>query len=248
MPQSSSIVVSAREEEDIPYLWFIFVYSGGGGVGDGKITKKKKISLPCEHRPSAKQPVFICPLVVDGEKLAVSCWECKGIRLLDLQTEKWGPLFENWTGNLCTGDQGRIFVQSRNDDSIDEFSASGLELRGPLKTLQPDIECMAMCYIPPLINALVLSDFYSSKMVAWSVDKDDEIWEFNEEISEISESGDEKGVVRDREGLFFCSKDNVLLVADGWNKRILVVNPEDGSLTQTIDLPTMSHIACCKSV
>ena len=42
--------------------------------------------------------------------------------------------------------------------------------------------------------------------------------------------------------LLFHPEHNVLLVADGDNKRVLIVNPATGGLIQTIDLPDMGDI------
>ena len=39
---------------------------------------------------------------------------------------------------------------------------------------------LSMCYIPPPVDAVVLSDLFSSKFVALSVERDAVLWELQE--------------------------------------------------------------------
>ena len=45
-----------------------------------------------------------------------------------------------------------------------------------------------------------------------------------------------------RVGLVFHPEHNVLLVADGFRHRVLIINPGTGGLIQTIDLPQLDVI------
>ena len=87
-----------------------------------------------------------------------------------------------------------------------------------------------MCYIPHSTNALVLSDFYSSKLVAKSAEKDEIIWKFQDKKC---------GMMT---GLLFSAEHKVLLVPNGTNGRVLILNPENGHFIQAIDLPDMGRI------
>ena len=80
LPQIGDIVLSAgHKDEDFNKSWFLSVFS----LENGKLHKKKKINLSCNHN----QPVLISPLIIKGkEKLVVSCSRWDDIRLLDLQT------------------------------------------------------------------------------------------------------------------------------------------------------------------
>ena len=220
MPQSGTIDVSTPDDADDP--WYMLVFY----MVDGQL-KLKKINSICNHDASA----YISTLIIDGqEQLAISCEVCPDIKLLDFRTEKWSTAFRGQTGALCSGANNRLFAQTSGDDSIFELDCSGRVFKGPLRTMHTSMECSSMCYIPHPTNALVLSDFYSSKLVAKSAEKDEIIWEFQ----------DKKGGMMT--GLLFSAEHNVLLVPNGTNERVLIVNPQNGHLIQAIDLPDIGRI------
>ena len=223
MRQSGDVAVSGREDKGYYGSGSLFVFS----LKDGKLRDRKKISPSCGHNYVSS---YTSALIIDGrEKLVVSCYHCDDFKLLDLQTEEWSTAFTGCKPNaLCSGDSGTLFIQSREDQTILELDCTSSVFKGPIKNLHPNMLCMAMCYIPPPVNALVLSDWYSSKMVAWSVERDAAIWEFKIKLKLT--------------GLLFHPEHNVLLVADRKKKRVLIVDPEEGSLIQTIDLPDMGEI------
>ena len=171
---------------------------------------RKKISSSCGHKGAA----FLSSLIIDGrEKLVVACQRCDDLKLLDLQTGGWSTAFTGCKSRaLCSGGSGTIFVQSRGDRSILQLDATSSVFKGPVRTLHTDIYSMAMCYIPPPVNALVLSDGFSSKMFALSVERDALLWEFQH--GGVYHHSEE--VVWDRTGLLFHPEYNVLLVADGF--------------------------------
>ena len=231
MPQSGHVIVNGKEVEDAP--WYLLVFS----LKDGKLNGKK-ISSSCGH----KHAVFLSSLMIDGrEKLVVSCLKCDDLKLLDLQTGGWSTAFTGCKPcALCSGGSGKIFVQTRWDQSILQLDATSSVFKGPVRTLHTDMWCIPMCYIPPPVNALVLSDYHSSKMVALSVERDALLWEFQHQEGGVYHHKSE--VVHDRMGLFFHPEYNVLFVADGIRERVLVVDPGTGGLIQTIHLPDMGNI------
>ena len=117
--------------------------------------------------------------------------------------------------NTVFGANNRLFVQSSGDDSILELDCFGPVFEGPLRTVHTSMDCWSMCYIPHPTNALVLSDFYSSSLVAKSTRKNEIIWEFQ----------DKKGGMMT--GLLFSPEHKVLLVPNGTNGRVLIVNAEN---------------------
>ena len=231
MPKSGEVVMSGSEDEDAS--WSLFVFS----LKDEK-SSRKKINSSCGHKGLA----FTAPLIIAGrEKLVVSCWKCDDLKLLDLQTGEWSTAFKDCApANLCPGGSGTIFLQSWRDQSILQLDSTGPVFKGLLKTLHTDMWCLAMCYIPPPVNALVVSDFLSSKMVALSVESGGLMWEFQRQEGGVYYQ--QKRVVYDRSGLLFHPEHNVLFVADGIRKRVLAVDPGTGGLIQTIDLPEMGAV------
>ena len=230
MPQSGNVVMTATEKYGRRSL---FMFS----LKDGKLKETNKLCLPCPHKVAA----YISPWISDGrEQLVVSCALCFGIKLVNVQTGKWSIASWDHPYRLCSGDKGTIFVQSQGDKWIKQLDATSSEFKGPIRGLHTDIMCETMCYIPHPINALVLSDAFSSNMVALSVERDVVIWEFPGEKGGIHHYM--KGGVHDRVGLLFHPEHNVLFVADGVRRRVLVLNPNNGDLIQTINLPELGEI------
>ena len=95
---------------------------------------------------------------------------CEDIKLLDLLTCKWSTAFTGCEPRaLCSGGSGKIFAQSLRDRSILQLDSSIDVFKGPINTIHTDILSLSTCYIPPPVDALVLSDLFSSKVVALSV-------------------------------------------------------------------------------
>ena len=127
--------------------------------------------------------------------------------------------------HMCHGEPGKIYV--RSFDKVLELDASKPTFTGPTKTLHTGITmCDGMCYIPQPIRALVLSD--KRAITAISVDDNKVLWETGDMIDE--------GFCEPM-GLLYLPKHGALLVCDGWNHRVLVLDPRDGSHRQTVPMP-----------
>ena len=62
------------------------------------------------------------------------------------------------------------------------------------------------------------------------------MWEFQKEKEGVYTNPNNE-IVYNRTGLLFHPEHNLLLVADGQRKRMLIMDPGSGSLIQNIDLP-----------
>ena len=232
MPQSGHVVVSGSAEKDDPRYLFVF------SLKNGKLNRKN-ISSSCDHKYAAR----LSSLIIDErEQLVVSCEECDDLKLLDLQMGEWSTAYTGCTPRaLCSGGSGRIFVQSRRDQLILELDCTRPVFKGPIRTIHTNKWCMAMCYIPPPVDGLVLSDVHSSNMVMKSVERDEIIWKFQKQ-KEGTYFNPMNKEVYDRTGLLFHQEYNALFIADGYEKRVLIVDPGSGRLIQTIDLSQMHSI------
>ena len=224
MPLTGLIVLTGSE------TWYgpcsVFVYN----FENGTLSKTKNICLPCGER----KRTYLTSLMINGrEQLVVSCKHCVDIKLLDLQTEEWTVAFSGVAGKLHDSGNGRLFVDAGN--SILQLDYSGPAFKGPMKTVHPHIGWSNMCYIPPPVDVLVLSDEYSLKVVALSFDKNEVIWEF---------SFKNVGIMSFHPNcVLFLPENNVLLVVDsGRRKEALIVKPENGCEKQKIDLSEMGSI------
>ena len=182
--------------------------------------------------------------VTQEEKLALSCPLGDGIKLLDLQTFPKSEAFVGYrtgSSNTCPGGNGQIYLQV-DGNTIVQLNAVNSTFQGPLEgTLHTDMYCKVMYYISSPNDIIVLIDEYSSRMVAMSFVKDEIVWEFQE----LNQRGDNYMYrkSKDRTGLLFYEKYNVLLVADGINERVLIVDPQNGRLIQDLHRPNLSNIA-----
>ena len=203
-----------------------------------KAEGNEKISSSFDHC----EPAFISSHIINGqEQLIFCCTRCDDIKLVDLQKSEWRTAFSVCDpGILCSGSGDITLLQLQREWSILQLDSSHSIFKGPMKTLHYNMGCLAMCYIPPPIDALVVSDVRSSKMFALSVERDMVIWEFQHQKGGIYDHQKER--VYDRMGLLFHPEHNVLLVADGIRERVLMVDPGTGRLIQTIDLPDMGYI------
>ena len=231
MPQSGNVVMSAKEEDNHQSL---FMFS----LKDGKLKETNKLSSPCGHKAAA----YVYSLIMNGgEQLVVCCVKCSDLKMVDFEMGVWNTGFPGCKlYRLCSGDNGTVFYQSRWDGSILKLDATCSVFKSLIRTLHPDMVCEAICYIPYPVNALVLSDAFSSNMVALSVERGVIIWEFQQEKGGVYHH--KENAVYDRTGLLFHPELNVLFVADGIRQRVLAVNPSNGDLIQTIDLPELGEI------
>ena len=187
------------------------------------MTKEKSVGFPCQHNDASLLPVKINA----KEQLAIACRLCRMIRLMDLRTGDSDVALgnrEHMFEHMCLGESGKIYV--RTFDKVLELDASKPTFTGPTKTLHTGITmCDGMCYVPGPTKAIVLTDKRS--VTAISVDSNKVLWETSDNID---------GDFCQPMGLLYLPKHGVLLVCDGWNHRVLVLDPRDGSHRQTFSM------------
>ena len=100
----------------------------------------------------------------------------------------------------------------------------------PSRTLDTGLTqwCTGMCYLPAPYRAIVLSIASEGVIRAISVDRNEISWEVTGEVDELR---------CNPWGLMYSARHGGLLVCDGDNRRILVLEPSDGAHRQTLPLP-----------
>ena len=75
----------------------------------GELHHDKIMRVPCEHFPT-----MLLGLVINHyDLLAISCYHCEKIRLLNMETEHVTEACCNkWVGYMCHGEKGRLFASS----------------------------------------------------------------------------------------------------------------------------------------
>ena len=214
---SKNIVLCGRVGRN-PYAYHIYSQSYN------KLELKSTSKVACKHE------VHMLPFGSEDEFLATCEW-CKKINLVDLRKDKTTTVFSGedlWPGRLCDGARDQIFVYSLG--KVLELGVAKPKLLGPNKTIDTGLSnCLSVVYICPQ-RCVVLSDGSGGVVRAVSCDtkKNDIRWEVK---------GIVDGKMCDPQGLVYLTQQDVLLVSDGSNTRVLVLDPRDGKHRQTIDLP-----------
>ena len=180
--------------------------------------------------------MFTLPVTIQNtEYIAVSCPKCKDIRLWDIQTGEVRIAFDDpryYPRLACQGNPGKMFVVH----SVNGFPTMQLNCSQVPFTLDRVIQrgmeqITAMCFVPNE-NVIVVSNFRKGLIRAVSCDTEKIVWELKGKI---------QGVKCNPHGMVFSSRGpQALLVADGKNHRLLVVNSGDGSVRQVVPLDQVS--------
>ena len=120
-----------------------------------------------------------------------------------------------------------------------ELSILKSKFTGPSKVIKTEmVNCRGLGYIPSPNKFLILTrekflNISPGEIYAFSVEENVALWNITGEIENIE---------IDPRGVLFCPQSNSILVCDGENSRVLVLNPRDGSHLQTISLSDMGEI------
>ena len=135
---------------------------------------------------------------------------------------------------MCHGEEDAIYAEG-NVDKVVEMKindAKKLKKLGVIPTPKR-IWFWGMCYIPAPHHVIVLSG--ANEVRAISCISKKTLWRT---------SGEVKRKRMNPRGLLFLPNHNALLVADGANSRVVVLDPGTGIHRQTVDLPGMEMVCC----
>ena len=188
-------------------------------------------------RPCAHEPRDILGLMLQQELVAVACFDCSNIKLLDPLTGKASVAFQSKNSPLqmCQGEQGRLWVWQRgNPIHISELNCTTKKFtetgRRISTALGPGTQAKEsyLCYLPLPYHALANS-FSELGVASYRIDCSDSwVWRVTEaEAKKIQHCS-----------LLFSPKHQVLLVVDSDHQRLLVVHPGVGSILSSLQLPT----------
>ena len=219
--ESGIVVLWGKPSEQTPAAFHLYNTSTG-------FTKLPEVKGLCEHDRQNLLPVTMN----NKELLAVSCPYCEMIRLLDVENEDVTVAFHDsrfYPGVMSHGEGDVMYVvHGVKGFPVLELNTAQVPFTGPVRTIQSGMEeYFGLCYIPSPHRLIVLSDHHPGIIRAVSAETGEKVWEVKEEFD---------GVQCYPHGLLFSPQHQVLLVADGWNCRVLVLHPGDGSHLQTIQL------------
>ena len=218
---SGLIILWGKTSEETPGVFHLYQKTPGWK----KVGELKGL---CEHG----QFVCVTPCTVKNrEFLGVSCPWCHTIHLLDTDSQEIITAFQNpeyYPSLLCKGDGDVMYVVNYvMNNPVFELKIGQIRFTGPQKTIESGMQWIySMQYIPS--NRLLVFSSWEDKLVrAVSVETGEKVWEVKGEV-------DSK--ICCPHGMLFSQQYQVLLVADGWNCRVLVLDPRNGSHQRTLYL------------
>ena len=189
----------------------------------GKVTETP-IDYPCEH-VNDNSGMFV--VVREGrELLLVACWQCRNVKLVNLEklavesVTKLSKRFKFCVFRIWPGPDDTVFVISKDGEiwHLDSSFNSIEKFKCQLGS------CESASFLP---DALAVRHRCQIKLV--SIEKGKEL--FTKQCRQ-----------KLPKDLFFSPQSDVLVVSDQKKPRIHVLNPTDGEVDQTIEVPNAKAI------
>ena len=235
--ESELLVLWGKTSEQTSAAFHLYENSSTGFV---KIREMKGLCKK-EHEDWTK---FQALCVSSKELLAVSCWFCRTIRLLDVKSEEVTIAFHDpqyFPADIRAGEEDMAYVMhdvGSEDFLVLELNTAHVPFTGPNKTIQQsDMETglaasFHMCFIPSPHQLLAMTG--RDMIRAVSVETGRKVWQVNEKVD---------GRICVTRGMIFSSENQVLLVADCYSRRVLILHPRDGAHLQTISVDKLGYIS-----
>ena len=218
--------------------WSVYMYLKNL-VGTVDVTQ---MDTPCQH-----DTPFYCynpvTLVQNGkELLTVFCIQCKDIRLVDIEKKQITHVYQlppDSPSNVYPGPNGGLFVTFRRGNiqqldssfrTINTFNVGQWSRIGTSNYRGVNYNCLPtslLCYLPAPHNTLVVNKVTNLRAI--SVQDARQVWSQKYEMFWPK-------------CLLFCPQQDVLLVSDDLEPQVRVLNPSDGSILQTIEIPNIRRI------
>ena len=221
LPGMNCVVLYGKKVKNEGCRFYLFK------IGSNKFNGVTNFKSMCNH----DDYMMLTPLEISGhEHLAAICWTCNQIALYSLATKEGSVALKD--GNIprvmCAGADNKLYVHTERNDQVLELDCSKPKFFGLIKKFYT--KCTCMCYLPFPYNLLAVGDCMSRFIKAFSLDTNQVVWALDQKID---------GERPDPWGLLYSERHDALLVADGINKKVLVLDPRNGAHVQTISLPAL---------
>ena len=204
----------------------------------------KEIEHPCEHGWGV---YLLCVQVAGREYLALSCDECKDIKLMVIPKRKKGILRQFGSGSsiqyevitafsgemvssMCHGEENRLFVKLFSDAVLELDTSTTTFTKVRTINTGPGF---SLCYVPNPYRLLVVSDDGTDEVRAMSCDNNTVVWRVKKDNH-----------LDPGHSLYIPSHNAILvvdwmkiLVVDWMKNRVVVLNATTGLQQQSITLP-----------
>lgn len=168
------------------------------------------------------------------ELLAVSCSHCRDIKLVDLQTGEKSVAYrykdKQKPEAMCEGEPGRLWVLENG--AVIELNCTDKVFCETGDVFNANLVCYvrSICYLAAPHDVLVVSTYDHVRAYRRSGKP---VWKMPSHHEDVKV---------DPEGLAFSVQHQVLLLADGKNRRLLQLDPRDGSILRSFPLQKLSPV------
>ena len=232
----NQVVVSGQRHGPDPYSLYTYQRNLDRTV------EETRINAPCKHDYPFGRYRLITVVQNGKDLLAMLCKKCKDIKLVDMETEQVTPVYQLPSDSpvgMYSGPNGGLFVTCStgniqqldssfsvtNTFNVGEWSFIGTVNRfGVNYNVRPN---SFLCYLPAPHNTLVVNKV--SELRAVSLQDGRQVWSQKCEGFKAY-------------CLLFCPQQDVLLVSVLVKPEVRVLNPSDGSILQTIEIPDIYYI------
>lgn len=220
LPGSGHIVVKGQKTDDAP--WTLYEYK----LDRGRIQKVREVKQTCGHETCTPE---LLGVVVEGEDLvAVSCWECGDIKLVNMDTGETHTAYKiDRPDFMCQ--PGRIWLSCLVDPTVRELDCTTktFVLTGNQVSAEQSHNIL---YLTAPYKTLVL--YHYGWIEAISCDTGQQIWKMNK-------AGATANIPR---GLVLHSKHKLLVFANPKLAAVLLLDPVTGSTICSLSLHRWGHV------
>ncbi len=195
----------------------------------------KSLRPPCQHESIILQPV----LIQGSQYVAISCGDpgsCFEIYLLDTQTRKATSAYKAsnlYPGKMCVGEQGTLYAENLKCSPKEAKQVVKLDIRDKLfkdtgHRVNSGMETIyGMHYTSTGAQKMLIFSYWGTNTLqAVNAESGTVIWKVQGEVA---------GKLCDPHGIT-STKEGHVIIADGDNCRLLVLNAGSGELINTHDL------------
>ncbi len=221
LPKSADILVEGQREWNVD--WTLTQYTPQAG----RPQISRQLGRTCKH----EYPDDLLGLLLEKQEyLAVSCRECKDIKLINLLTSKISVAFHSDMScdTMCVGKPDRIWVWCWGDYTVKELNCTTTTFAETGRKIISRNPCWSLCYLSAPHRAVALTHFHSIEAVSYETGE--QLWQ----LSKID------GKMVEPHGVAFSTEEQVILLADGFHRTIVLLDPGTGSAMQMFDLPMSS--------
>lgn len=211
------------EQEQIPALDFF---------GSSGATRLRTLPRLCDHEKMSIAGVAMGT----RDHVALGCVFCEVVRILTVETGETvatAQVRKFWPGAMCAGQEGHVYVAHAEAPS----PVLRLNCCKPEVSISPTTQVLpgrvqSLCFVADC-KLLVFATANNPGVVrAVSCATEETAWEAR--IQDGGATCESRGTPR---GLAYSATLYALFVVVGPSTKVLVLNPGDGSLRQTLDLP-----------